>query len=121
MCSRAAARWRLPSSATVRNERICSSMPKTDADRRSPQSVLGIILLRVGVLRWMPSGKESPTTTYKEIHYDDRLGGNRQRLRRDDADAHRLFRDADSRCCGYLLDSRSFGQGTGDCSTDRHD
>src|SRR4029077_2007160 len=57
MCSRAAARWRLPSSTTVRNERICASMPKTDADRRSPQSVLGIIRLRVGVLPWMPSRK----------------------------------------------------------------
>jgi hypothetical protein len=33
---------RLPSSTTVRNERICASMPKTDAARASPQSLLGI-------------------------------------------------------------------------------
>ena len=31
-----------PSFTTVRNERICSSMPNTDADRASPQSLLCI-------------------------------------------------------------------------------
>jgi hypothetical protein len=53
MRSRAAARWRLPSSTTVRNERICGSMPKTYADCAWPQLVLGITRPRAGVLPWL--------------------------------------------------------------------
>src|SRR5258708_6904718 len=48
-----AARWRLPSSTTVRNERICASMPNTDAGCASPQSVLGITRPRAGILPWV--------------------------------------------------------------------
>jgi hypothetical protein len=39
----------------------------------------------------------------RKLHYDDRLGGNGQRLRANDADAHRLFCDADSRCQNRLM------------------
>ena len=60
MRSRAAARWRLPSSTTVRNERICVSMPKPDADRASPQSLLGITRPRAGVLPWVNYQLKSP-------------------------------------------------------------
>src|ERR1700747_3704705 len=105
MRSRAAARWRLPSSTTVRNERIRASMPKTDADCASPQSVLGITRPRAGVLPW---GELHD----RKIYYDGRLSCNGQRLRTDVADAHRIFCDADSRCRGYLLYCGSPSQGT---------
>ena len=56
------------------SERICSSMPKTDADRRSPQSVLGIIRLRLVVLTlvnyqltsWLHQRKTAIVTAYNE-------------------------------------------------------
>jgi hypothetical protein len=64
MRSRAAAQWRLPSSTTVGNERSCASMPKDDADRATPHSLLGIIRPRVGVLPWgeLPNEKSIMTT-----------------------------------------------------------
>src|SRR5258708_37390490 len=53
MRSRTAARWRLPSSTTVRNERICSSMPKTGADRATLQCLLGTTRPEAGALLWV--------------------------------------------------------------------
>jgi hypothetical protein len=70
-------------------------------DRNGPIfEITGLITSLPEHEEFSPFHQERIINNNRENYYDDRLRGNGQRFRTHDADAQRLFCDADSRCCG---------------------